>query len=93
MNQHIPEIRIIISELNVTFTSHAFLKKFAKRFERDYINLLNEHNGNEAFRKVHSQIAKFLSVNETTFRIVKTSKEPSENIFGEIDEIQAWKKV
>ena len=93
MNQNTSEIRIIISELNLVFNSHDFLKKFAKRFEGDYINLLHEHTGNEAFRTVHSQIARYLSENSATFQILKTRRVNSENIFGEIDEIQEWQKV
>ncbi len=93
MDKNIPEIRLIISELNTVFNSHDFLKKFAKRFERDYINFLNDHFGNEAFRNIHSQIAKYLSENSTTLQIHKKQRVKSENIFGETDEIQEWEKV
>ena len=82
----------IISELESKFNSHDFIKKFAKRFEGDYILFLNNYSGSDAFRTVNSQIAKFLADNETRLNIHKTQKVKSENVFGEIDEIQGWKK-
>ena len=82
----------IISELETEFNSHDFIKKFAKRFEGDYIDFLNNYKGQDAFRTVHSQIAKFLADNEADLNICKTQKVRSENVFGEMDEIQGWKK-
>ncbi len=83
----------IISELENEFNSHHFLKRFAKRFEANYIEFLSVYKGKGSFRTVHSLIAKFLSENELSLNITKVRKEKSENIFGEIDEIQRWKKL
>ncbi|HAN79706.1 MAG TPA: hypothetical protein DCQ31_19065 [Bacteroidales bacterium] len=82
----------IISQLDNEFNSHDFIMKFAKQFEKDYILFLYAYKGNEAFRNVHSQIARFLSENSALLGICKTHKVKSQNVFGEIDEIQAWKK-
>jgi len=82
----------IIPNLESDFTSHDFIKKFAKKFEGDYIKFLNNYKGIGAFRTVHSQIAKFLAENETRLKIHKTQKVQSENIFGEMDVIQGWKR-
>ncbi len=93
MQQNISHLRNdIISELESEFNSHDFIKKFVKRFERDYVVFLNNYNDSDAFRTVNSQIAKFLADNDTRLNIQKTQKVKSENIFGEIDEIQGWKK-
>ena len=83
----------IISTLDTTFTSHEFLKKFAKEFESDYIAFLGSYSEDAAFRNVHSQIARFLSDNSKALSIIKTHKVPSENVFGKKDEIQGWEKV
>jgi hypothetical protein len=82
----------IIPLLESDFSSHDFLKKFAKRFEGDYINFLHNYGGTGAFKTVHGQIAKFLADNETKLNIHKKQKVRSENVFGEMDEIQGWKK-
>jgi len=94
LNGKISELNNIIFDLDDNFTSHDFLKKFAKLFECEYIEFLYECKGKGAFQNVHSQIALFLSLNSPVLRICKTeSKVKSENIFGEIDEIQGWKKL
>ena len=93
MQQNISHLRNdIISELESKFNSHDFIKKFAKRFESDYVNFLNNYRGSDAFRTVNSQIAKFLADNELSLNIHKTQKVKSENVFGQIDEIQGWRK-
>lgn len=93
LGAHISDLSLIISRLKAEFTSHDFLKKFAKEFEEQYIEFLNIYKGNGAFQTVHSQIALFLSENEITLGIIKTNKEKSENIFGEEDYVQGWRKV
>lgn len=85
-------INDIISELGKEFNSHDFIKRFAKRFESEYISFLNQYSGQDAFRTVNSQIAKFLSDNELKLNIQKTKRVTSENIFGEMDLIQGWRK-
>lgn len=93
MQQNISHLRNdIIQELKTEFNSHDFIKKFAKRFEGNYIDFLNNYRGQDAFRTVHSQIAKFLAENESILNIRKTQKVKSENVFGEMDEIQGWRK-
>jgi hypothetical protein len=62
----------IINNLNNEFKSHDFLKKYAKRFEREYIDFLSKYGDNGAFQTVHSQIARFLSDNALLLRIEKT---------------------
>lgn len=89
----ISELINIIHNLDDEFTSHDFLKKFAKLFEPEYISFLDKYSRKGAFQNVHSQIARFLSENSTILGIAKTKKVMSENIFGEMDEIQSWKKL
>lgn len=92
LNSQINDLKNIINNLDFEFTSHDFLKKFAKNFERDYILFLDYYKDRDAFQIVHSQIGRFLSENAGDLNIKKTKKVPSENIFGEIDDIQEWSK-
>jgi predicted glycoside hydrolase/deacetylase ChbG (UPF0249 family) len=93
LQQNINQLRTnVISELEIEFNSHDFIKRFAKKFETDYIDFLNSYKGQDAFRTVHSQIAKFLADNEVSLNIHKTKKVKSENVFGELDLIQGWGK-
>ncbi len=88
----ISELVNIIHSLDVEFTSHDFLKKFAKLYEPVYVRFLDKYS-TDAFQNVHSQIAHFLSKNSAILGIVKTKKVMSENIFGEMDMIQSWKRL
>jgi len=89
-----PEIIEIISNLKSEFNSHDFIEKFSKRFEEDYIDMLVEYKTTKkAFKTVHGQIARYLSVNKVLFEIETTEKVPSEHVFGEIVYIQGWKKL
>jgi hypothetical protein len=90
--QNKTQLSIIISELSHEFNSHEFIRKFSKHFESEYVEFLYDYKGKDPFRKVHSQIAKFLSENKSDLKICKTGKVPSQNIFGETDEIEGWKK-
>jgi len=92
LNQEFRQLSVIIDSLEIEFNSHDFLKKFAKKYEKDYVEFLSDFKKNSPFQKVHSQIARFLSKNRKELNICKTKKVPSENVFGEIDEIQGWKK-
>jgi hypothetical protein len=91
---HEVEIMEIISRLKSEFNSHDFIEKFSKRFEEEYIDMLVDYKdtGN-AFKTVHGQIARYLSVNKELFEIETTEKVPSEHVFGEIDYIQGWRKL
>jgi hypothetical protein len=82
----------ILPVLRDQFNSHDFIQKFAKLFERNYVEFLHAYQ-EEAFRIVDSQIAKYLSDHEEYFGIVKTKKVRSKNIFGDFDEIQEWNKI
>ena len=93
LGSHISDLSDIISRLGDEFTSHDFLKKFAKEYEEHYIDFLYSYRGTGAFQTVHSQIALFLSENEKSLGIFKTNKEKSKNIFGEEDYIQGWRKI
>lgn len=93
LKAQINDLLEIINNLSNEFTSHDFLKKYAKAFEREYIDFLSKYGDTGAFQTVHSQIARFLSDNALLLRIEKTQKVLSENIFGEMDEIQGWKKI
>ncbi len=90
MKMKMSEIKIIISDLPERFSSHDFIEKFAKKFELEYIGMLAEYKDQGAFRIVHSQIAKFLSLNKKTFGIEKDERNSSENVFGDRDVIQWW---
>lgn len=94
LKSHHPQIITIISGLNSDFSSHDFIEKFARMFETQYIEMLYKYKdtGN-AFKTVHSTIAKYLSQNMNAFGIVKMSKKGSEHVFGEIDIIQWWSKI
>lgn len=86
------EIETIIFELEKEFNSHDFIKKFAKRFEPEYVGFLNNYKERH-FQMVHSQIALFLSNNSDILKIRKTKLVESETIFGELDQIQGWEKI
>lgn len=90
---HEVEIIEIISKLKNEFNSHDFIEKFSKKFEEEYIDMLVDYkNTGNAFKTVHGQIARYLSVNKKVFKIETSEKVPSEHVFGEIDYIQGWKK-
>jgi hypothetical protein len=87
------ELSKIINGLADNFNSHEFIEKFASTFETEYIDFLNEYKRKGAFQKVHSQIGKFLKVNENYFKISGIDKKNSKNIFGNIDGVELWKKI
>lgn len=86
------EIKNIISGLPERFSSHDFIEKFSQKYESEYIDMLAEYKGRNAFKTVHSQIAKFLSLNMDKLGIEKDDRNPSEHVFGDKDIIQWWKK-
>lgn len=92
MKMKMSGIKIIISDLPEKFSSHDFIEKFSKKYESEYIGMLAEYKDKNAFKIVHSQVAKFLSLNKKTFGIEKDERNSSENVFGDIDIIQWWKK-
>jgi len=92
LKSHNQEIADIIRDFDKDeFSSHDFIEKFARKFEKKYIKMLYKYrkSGN-AFKTVHSLIAKYLSKNMSRFNISKTIKSGSEHVFGDIDVIQWW---
>ena len=89
MLANITAIQRIISQLPRPFDSHAFIQKFSKEFQAEYVQLLTAYN-DEPFLKIHGQIGKFLSENQTTLGIRQNGKVLSQNIFGEQSENEQW---
>jgi len=93
LKNHQIEIKNIISDfdVNTEFSSHDFIEIFSQKFEADYIEMLLQYkNSGQAFRTVHIMIALHLSKNMNLFNIDKTQKKGSENVHGNIDNIQWW---
>ncbi|MGF1585347.1 MAG: hypothetical protein ACFCUM_08505 [Bacteroidales bacterium] len=82
----------IIPELDTDFTTLDFIKKFAKKFEGEYIRFLYDYKENNAFKEVHIQIADFLDDYGLILNIKKSIKVRRENEYGEMEEIQLWEK-
>jgi len=89
MSEHISDIREIIEQMEKPFDTHAFIKKFARRFQVEYVGLLSQYS-QEPFEKVHNQIGKFLLEKKELLGIQPNSKVKSENIFGEKNENEKW---
>ena len=93
MKEKLSEIKNIISDMPDKFSSHDFIKKFSKKYEENYIDMLYVYKKRKPFQTVHAQIAKFLSSNVKELGINKSGKCLSEHVFGEKDLIQGWKKT
>jgi len=91
MKQHMKQVAEIIAELSSTFNAHEFIQKFEKRFQVEYAAYLNSYTVNPPM-KVNNQIARFLSANETAFKITKTRRVTSLNANGKKSSVQEWKK-
>jgi hypothetical protein len=91
MKSHMGEINKIVNDLPNEFDSHEFIRKFTKRYQIGYVKSLSKYK-RAPFKKVHAQIASFLSKNETSLNIKKTEKIRSPNIFGINEENQGWIK-
>ena len=83
-------IKKIINQIPRPFDSHTFIQLFSKEFQKEYVQLLTAYD-EEPFIKVHSQIGKFLSENQTELGIQSNGKVLSANIFGEQSENEQWK--
>jgi hypothetical protein len=94
LENHQSEIINIISNMKDEFSSHDFIEKFTQQFESDYIEMLvlYKEKGN-SFQSVHSLIARFISIKKEIFKIEKTERKSSENVFGDNDVIQWWRKI
>lgn len=95
LKDHHQELSDITKDFNQEeFSSHDFIEKFARLFETEYIEMLyNYKNTGNAFKTVHSAIAKYLSQNMNSMGIVKTKRDGSEHVFGDIDIIQWWRRI
>lgn len=94
LKTHIGDIHEIINDMNDEFSSHDFIEKFAQKHESNYIDMLKEYQKTQnAFQTIHSMIAKFLSINQSSLNIKKSLRGTSENVFGNEDVIQWWEKT
>lgn len=91
MKGHMKQIAEIIAEFGLTFNAHEFIEKFKIRFINEYTDYLNSYTGNPPM-KVNNQIARFLSANETAFKITKTRRVMSLNANGKKSSVQEWEK-
>ena len=90
--------RAISSIQEDEFDSHKFIKHYIKECEHEYISMLienfNDSDLDGAFRNLHSQIGRFLSLHQEQLNIVKLNdKSSSENIKGDITPNAQWKKL
>ena len=87
------EVKEALKQMENKFSSHDFIKKFSSMFQKKYIELLyNCKNENEPFQVVHSQIGRFLERNAQLLEIKKIDRTNSNNIFGNINDVQEWEK-
>lgn len=87
------EVKEALKQMENKFSSHDFIKKFSSMFQKKYIELLyNYKNENEPFQVVHSQIGRFLERNAQLLEIKKIDRTNSNNIFGNINDVQEWEK-
>lgn len=96
LEKNIISIKSIMTEfeINKEFSSHDFIEKFIEKFEKDYIEMLiNYQKSGQAFKTVHSLIAKYISLNKIVLEIEKTERKQSENVKGNLDVIQWWIRV
>jgi hypothetical protein len=93
MNSNIQAIKAdILTLLDETFDSHCFIRKFAKRYESQYVDFLTQYSENQ-HQNVHKIIAKNLQTNKRELEIQDNGKVYSENCFGEINLNEGWKKM
>lgn len=92
MKKNIDGVREIIDKLDNTFNTHFFIKKFAEKYEVDYVSLLSLYT-KEPFKTVHAQIGRLLAEYAETLQIEKDEVVRTDNIFGTKSENQQWNKV
>jgi hypothetical protein len=94
MKLNLEEIKKIISEdlPNDKFDSYEFIRRFAKKFEIEYVNFLSNSINNH-HRTVHSQIARNLAENQEYLKFQKNGKIKSETVFGYDVPNEEWVKV
>jgi hypothetical protein len=89
MSEHITDIEEIINQMERPFDSHAFIKRFTRIFQVEYVELLSQYS-QEPFEKVHNQIGRFLLEKRELLGIQPNGKVKGENIFGEENENEEW---
>lgn len=90
LSQNLNTVKRLIKSLpNDSFDSHEFIRSFAKEFEVQYVDFLNNYD-NEPFRNVHAQIAGSLSKHTDYLGICKRGKVHSKNVFGIESENEGW---
>ncbi|MBP5679655.1 MAG: hypothetical protein J6X31_01195 [Bacteroidales bacterium] len=78
----------IIDDFNNDFDSHDFINAFIKKHPAEYLQMLDLNS--EPFRKLNSEIARFLADNQGTLHIKKDEdKVLSENVKGN-DSLNAY---
>lgn len=96
LEKNITSIKDIILEfdINEEFSSHDFIQKFIGKFEQDYIEMLVSYQkSGQAFQTVHSLIAKHISLKMRVLGIEKTQRKLSENVNGNVANIQWWNRI
>jgi hypothetical protein len=92
MNSQMTAIQGIIKGMpDKQFDSHAFIRKFAERFQPEYVSLLTQYD-TEPFETVHQQIGRFLVTHQAQLGITAQGKVCSANIFGNCSENELWSK-
>jgi hypothetical protein len=75
------------------FDSHEFIRKFAKKFELEYVEFLYNYRNKNPFRVVHAQIALNLLKNKKRLNIIDSGKTLSSDVFGIVVENEGWVKT
>lgn len=92
LNVSLTAVKKMINEkLNNPFDSHEFIQVFSKKFEQEYIELLQLHN-DKSHRIVHTQIAINLLKNKDLLEIEKDEKVISKTVFGIDIPNTLWRK-
>ncbi|MBR6929846.1 MAG: hypothetical protein IKH61_06415 [Bacteroidales bacterium] len=84
------EANAVVEQMPSKFNSHQFITRYILCYTWSYLSILKEYKDVEI---AHREIGKFLKKNDTKLGIKKTGLEPSENIFGNIDNIASWEKT
>lgn len=98
MLNNLTAINEVIDGLPATFMSHDFIQKFTQLYQHEYIMLLylqstNSPQNPTPFKEIHSQMARFLAVKQSSLGIEQQGKDGSMNIFGVSSPNEKWKKV
>lgn len=88
----IAEAKEIIGQMPENFNSHQFIERYILCYTWSYLQILKEYHDVEI---AHRQIGMFLlkKAKEENLCIEKTGTVPSENIFGNIDDVASWKRI